>query len=100
MTTNAPTLWILAPLGFGVLLLFIRNVRAVSALGGTLAVLLALTAQFIPIETALRFGEFSIKIDSSISILGRVLLIPPAEGSLLALIYGFLDRWQLNAQRV
>lgn len=93
MTTNAPTLWILAPLGFGVLLLFIRNVRAVSALGGTLAVLLALTAQFIPIETALRFGEFSIKIDSSISILGRVLLIPPAEGSLLALIYAGSSLW-------
>ena len=83
MTTNAPTLWIFVPLGFGVLLLFIRNARAISALGGTLAVLLALIAQFVPIETALRVGEFSVKIDSSISVLGRALLISPAEGSLL-----------------
>lgn len=87
MTTNAPTLWILIPFGVGILLLFIRNARAISSLSGALAVLLALAAQFIPIETALRFGDLSIKIDSSISVLGRVLLISPAEGSLLALIY-------------
>lgn len=93
MTTNAPTLWILIPFGFGIALLLIRNARAVSMLGGTLAVLLALVAQFIPIETALRFGEFSIKIDSSVSVLGRNLLISPAEGSLLALIYAGSALW-------
>ncbi|HQV94695.1 MAG TPA: hypothetical protein PLF41_09535, partial [Anaerolineales bacterium] len=93
MTTNAPTLWILVPFGLGILLLFIRNARTVSALGGALAVLLALAAQFIPIETALRFGELSIKIDSSISVLGRILLISPAEGSLLALIYAGSSLW-------
>lgn len=93
MTTNAPTLWILIPFGVGILLLFIRNARAISSLSGALAVLLALAAQFIPIETALRFGDLSIKIDSSISVLGRVLLISPAEGSLLALIYAGSSLW-------
>ena len=53
---NAPTLWILLPIGLGILLLFIQNQRALSVLGGSLAVILALLAQFVPIEVALRVG--------------------------------------------
>ena len=90
---NAPTLWIIIPIVFGVLLLFIDNQRLLSVLGGVIAVALALIAQFIPIEVALKFGSFSLKIDSSLIVLGRVLLIQPAEGSLLALIYGTAALW-------
>lgn len=93
MTTNAPTLWIILPFALGVLLLFMRNARVVSALGGSFAMLLALFAQFFPIETAMQVGNLSVKIDSSVSILGRVLLISPAEGSLLALIYAGSALW-------
>lgn len=95
---NAPTVWIIVPLVFGVLLLFIDNQRILSVLGGLIAVVLALIAQFIPIEAAMRFGSFSLKIDSSLVVLGRVLLIQPAEGSLLALIYGTAALWFFGAE--
>jgi NADH-quinone oxidoreductase subunit N len=95
---NAPTLWIIVPIVFGVLLLFIDNQRLLSVLGGIIAVVLALIAQFVPIEVAMKFGSFSLKIDSSLIVLGRVLIIQPAEGSLLALIYGAAALWFLGAE--
>jgi formate hydrogenlyase subunit 3/multisubunit Na+/H+ antiporter MnhD subunit len=93
MTTNAAILWIVIPITLGVLLFFVRNARAVGIAGGGMSLALAFAAQFIPIEAALRIGNTSIKIDSSVSVLGRVLLIEPAEGSLLALIYAGAALW-------
>jgi formate hydrogenlyase subunit 3/multisubunit Na+/H+ antiporter MnhD subunit len=95
---NAPTLWILVPIALGILLLFINNQRVLSVLGGSFAILLALLAQFVPTEVALRVGSFSFRIDSTLTILGRSLLIPPTEGSLLALIYGAAALWFYGAE--
>ena len=95
---NAPTIWILVPIFFGLLLLFINSQRALSILGGVFATALALIAQFVPIEEALRVGAFSFKIDSSFTVLGRTLVILPAEGSLLALIYGATALWFFGAE--
>ncbi len=60
--------------------------------------MLALSAQLLPIEEAIKLGTISIKINSSLNILGRVLLIKPAEGSLLALIYGAAALWFFGAE--
>src|SRR5918994_254253 len=95
---NAPTLWIIIPIGAGILLLFIQNQRILSLLGGLLSLVLALIAQFVPIEVALRVASFSLKIDSGLTILGRSLVIPPTEGSLLALIYGAAALWFFGAE--
>ncbi|RPJ29211.1 MAG: hypothetical protein EHM33_01800 [Chloroflexi bacterium] len=95
---NAPTLWIIVPIFLGTLLLFITNQRLLSVLGGSSAVVLALMAQFVPIELALRLGPLSLKIDSSLTVLGRVLLIQPSEGPLLALIYGAAALWFFGAE--
>src|SRR5687768_415973 len=95
---NAPTLWIIFPIGLGILLLFINNQRFLSLVGGSIAVILASIAQFVPIEVALRVGSFSLKIDSGLTILGRSLVIPPTEGSLLALIYGAAALWFFGAE--
>ena len=95
---NAPTVWIIVPMVLGVLLLFIDDQRILSVLGGLIAVVLALIAQFVPIEVAMKFGSFSLKIDPSLVVLGRVLLIQPAEGSLLALIYGAAALWFFGAE--
>jgi formate hydrogenlyase subunit 3/multisubunit Na+/H+ antiporter MnhD subunit len=69
-----------------------------SLFGGTIAVILALIAQFVPIELAMKLGSYSLKIDSSLVVLGRVLIIQPAEGSLLALIYGAAALWFFGAE--
>jgi formate hydrogenlyase subunit 3/multisubunit Na+/H+ antiporter MnhD subunit len=95
---NAPTLWIILPIALGILLLLINNQRILSLLGGSLAVILAVIAQFVPIEVALKVGSLSLKIDSGLTILGRSLLIPPTEGSLLALIYGAAALWFFGAE--
>ena len=95
---NAPTIWILFPIAIAIPLLFINNQRVLSLLGGTIGVLLALAAQFVPIELAMSIGGFSLKIESSLSILGRVLTIQPAEGPLLALIYGAVALWFFGAE--
>ena len=95
---SAPAIWILFPLIMGALLLFINNQRLLSILGGGIALLLAVVAQFIPIETALNVGSLSLRIDSSITFFGRSLLIQPAEGSLLAMIYGAVALWFLGGE--
>jgi len=95
---NAPTIWIIAPAFAAILLFSIRNQRVLSILGGLLTVMLALTAQFIPIGEALKFGSYSFKIESSLDVLGRVLKILPAEGSLLAVIYGATALWFFGAE--
>lgn len=95
---NAPAIWILLPIGLGLLLLFINNQRALSLLGGSIAVILAAIAQFVPLEVALKVGSYSLKIESSLNILGRVLLIQPTEGPLLALIYAAAALWFYGAE--
>ena len=95
---NAPTIWIIVPLLIGVLLLFINNQRLLSVAGGSITVALALLAQFVPIELAINVASFSLKIESSLTVLGRVLLIQPAEGSLLAVIYGAAALWFFGAE--
>ncbi|MGE5375619.1 MAG: proton-conducting transporter membrane subunit [Bacteroidota bacterium] len=95
---NAPFIWIIFPLGIGFLLLFITNQRVLSILGGLVGLFLAATAQFIPIDTALNIASFSLKIQSSATFFGRSLLILPAEGSLLTIIYGAVALWFFGAE--
>ena len=76
---NAPTIWILVPAAIAVILLFIQNQRRLSILGGTLAVTLTLIAQFVPFETAMQIGPLALKIDSTLTILGRVLSSSPPK---------------------
>jgi formate hydrogenlyase subunit 3/multisubunit Na+/H+ antiporter MnhD subunit len=95
---NAPTLWIMVPLALGIFLLLINNQRILSILGGSLAVFLALVAQFVPIEVALKVGSYSFRIDAAFTILGRSLVIPGTEGPLLALIYGAAALWFFGAE--
>lgn len=95
---NAPTIWIIAPAAIAILLMLVSSQRVLSLIGGSTAVILALTAQFIPIEQAFRVGTLSFKIESSLDVLGRSLLIKPEEGALLALIYGSAALWFFGAE--
>lgn len=95
---NAPAIWILLPFAIGVLLLFVYNPRVLSVLGGALALVLALLAQFAPIELAITVASYSLRIESSLTVLGRVLVIQPSEGSLLAVIYAAASLWFFGAE--
>jgi len=95
---SAPAIWIIFPLVIGLLLLFITNQRALSILGGLIGLLLAAIAQFVPIATALSIGSFSLKIDSTTSFFGRLLILQPTESSLLTIIYGAVALWFFGAE--
>ncbi|MBK9926555.1 MAG: hypothetical protein IPP66_14870 [Anaerolineales bacterium] len=95
---NAPTIWIILPIAIAFVLFLISSPRILSFTGGFVAIALALMAQFAPIEQAMKIGGFSLKIDSSLNILGRVLQIKPEEGPLLALIYGAAALWFFGAE--
>jgi NADH-quinone oxidoreductase subunit N len=90
---SAPLLWIILPAAIAVAAMLIRNQRVLSIAGGSLAMLLALIALIIPIDQALQIGEFSFKIAPAIQILGRRLVLVPADGSLLAIFYGLIAMW-------
>jgi hypothetical protein len=67
-------------------------------LGGSIALILALIAQFVPIEVALKVGSYSFRIDAAYTFLGRSLVVPATEGSLLAVIYGAAALWFAGAE--
>lgn len=90
---SAPLIWIIIPAALAIPGLLINNQRILSILGGSLAVILALIALLVPIDLALQIGSVSIKIAPAIDILGRRLILVPADGSLLAIFYGLVAMW-------
>jgi len=81
---NAPTIWIIFPGVIGIVYLLLNRQRTLAIAGGSTAMFLALLALILPIDQALEFGTLSLKISPAIQILGRRLIIIPADGSLLA----------------
>ena len=90
---SAPLLWIIIPAAAAVISLLIRNQRILSIVGGSLALLLALIALVIPIDQALQIGNLSLKIAPAIQVLGRRLVLIPADGYLLVIFYGLVSMW-------
>ena len=95
---SAPLLWIIIPGALAVVFLLIRSQRILTIAGGSLALLLALIALFVPIDQALQIGGFSLKIAPAIQILGRRLILVEADGSLLAIFYGLVAMWFFGAE--
>ncbi|GAB4421080.1 MAG: hypothetical protein Kow002_09810 [Anaerolineales bacterium] len=97
---SAPLFWIALPMLVGVLALFIRNQRILTFVGGGTALLLALIALSVPIDQAMQIGQISFKISTSIDLLGRRIVLTPAHGSLLAIIYGLTAMWLFASDTV
>jgi len=95
---SAPLLWIILPAAIAAISLLITNQRILVIAGGSLAILLAFTALVIPIDQALQIGNFSLKIAPAIQILGRRLILIPADAPLLAIIYGLVAMWLFGAE--
>lgn len=95
---SAPVIWILIPFLAGGIILFFMPERFSAVAGGTVAVVLSLTALIFPIDTALLVGTVSLKISASIQILGRSFIFSVADGPLLAIIYGVAALWFFGTQ--
>jgi NADH-quinone oxidoreductase subunit N len=91
---NAPLIWIGLPFALGALLVLIPRDRLVAWLGGSISLGLAVLALLVPTDTALDvFGFLFLRIDSSLSLLGRQVSLPPATQIVLVLVYALGAFW-------
>ncbi len=94
---NAPAIWIGLPLFLTIVFIIPMRSRLTAVLGGLSALTLAGLAFLIPINTAIRIGDFSFKIEPVFVILGRQLLLGEGSQSLLVFVYGMSGLWFLGS---
>ncbi len=97
---SAPFIWIFLPLIIGGLSLLITRERLATMVGGVTAIILAGAALIVPIDEALSFGSFSLKVASSFQILGRNLTLDSSQAPLLAILFGVTALWFFGAESV
>ncbi len=104
---NGPLLWIGLPFLLGALLWLVPRERLVAGLGTAIAAILTILALLVPTDTALNvFGFFSLRIDSTLVLLGRQVSLSPATQVVLVLAYATGTFWFFgslaagNARRV
>ncbi len=95
---SAPLLWIIFPILIGIFSLILVEERITAIVGGVVAVALAVLALFLPIDQAMLIGSVSLKVSTSLSFLGRSLVLLPATAPLLALIFGMCAIWFFGAE--
>jgi len=94
---SASIIWIFIPFVLGFILWLLPYKRLVIGLGIAISVILALTAWMLPIETPLNIGNWSIKISSTMTILGRHLILTPTDQPLLIFLYLSLVFWFISS---
>src|SRR5271169_3183121 len=97
---SAPFIWIFIPMIVGGLSLFVTRERMATVIGGVTAIIFMGAALFVPIDEALGFGSFSLKVASSFQILGRSLTLDSSEAPLLAILFGVAALWFVGAESV
>jgi NADH:ubiquinone oxidoreductase subunit 2 (subunit N) len=95
---NAPLLWIIIPILMGGFALMLLNERTTAVFGGSISLILAGLAFFLPIDEALALGPVSLKIASSVSFLGRSLVLSASDAPLLVIIFGMCALWFFGAE--
>jgi NADH-quinone oxidoreductase subunit N len=95
---SAPYFWIILPIAIGVFCLILVSEHLTAMTGGIAALALALLALVLPIDQALLIGPISFKVGTSVSLLGRSLVLPPTSAPLLALIFGMCALWFFGAE--
>lgn len=95
---SAPALWIALPLAVAALTFILQNERLNAIIGGVTALFLAGIAFLVPIDSALLIGPLSIKISSTVQILGRSVALGPSDASLLTILYGIAALWFFGAE--
>ncbi len=90
---SAPIIWIFIPFVLGFILWLVPNGRLVNWLGIGISVILVLTAWMLPIEAPLNFGNWSIKVSTTMTILGRQLILTSTDQPLLIFLYLSLVFW-------
>lgn len=91
---STPIIWILIPLIIGIILFFIRRWYRITVLiGAIVALLLGLSAIVLPLNVLIKLGPVAFKINASINVLGRTLILDDQVSPLVALIYILAAFW-------
>jgi NADH-quinone oxidoreductase subunit N len=95
---NAPVLYIVLPAVLGVILaIFNQNVRRNRVISILAVILLALLGLTLPAGTAVNFGSVTLKVSSSLSVLGRQFTITDTDAPFIALMYALVGLWFLGS---
>lgn len=90
---TAPLVWIVIPLALAALLLFIPGEKLISILGTVFALSLAAFAYWLPPDAAVRIGSLSLRIDSTLTFLGRQISLGASDQVMIILVYGIASFW-------
>jgi formate hydrogenlyase subunit 3/multisubunit Na+/H+ antiporter MnhD subunit len=95
---NAPVMYIVLPAALGsILAIFNQNINRNRAISIVAAVLLALLGLTLPAGSAVELGPLSLKVSSSMAILGRQFTISNVDAPFIALLYGLVCVWFLGS---
>jgi NADH-quinone oxidoreductase subunit N len=95
---NAPVLYIVVPVALGAILsIFNQNLRRNRMISVLAAILLALLGLTLPAGTAVDLGPVTLKVSSSLSVLGRQITITEADAPYIALMYAVVGLWFLGS---
>jgi NADH-quinone oxidoreductase subunit N len=91
---NAPLIWLGLPAIFGIGLWFIRKREVLTLfLAAGLCLVMFVLALLLPIDSVFRLGPWAFQVDSTLSILGRRLVLGNSDRAMLAMMYGFSGFW-------
>jgi formate hydrogenlyase subunit 3/multisubunit Na+/H+ antiporter MnhD subunit len=96
---NAPFLWLLFPLAMvPLMVIFSSRQRLIPVVGCLITGFLALAAWQVPIGEMVKLGPLTIKLDPSLSVLGRTLTFTNNDRPVLLLIYLMAFGWFAGAR--
>ena len=84
---NAPLIWIAVPLVAAVVLWVLRSRLAATYIAGGVSLLLVLLALLLPINSLIRLGPWSLRLDDTLQLMGRYFIITDQERPVLTLMY-------------
>jgi NADH-quinone oxidoreductase subunit N len=91
---SSPLIWIVFPLGFGVILFIIRRYYRLTVLLGTcFSLLLASTAWKLPIKQVIQVGPWPFMVNDTLLVLGRQFVLDNTDRSLLITIFLLAAFW-------
>ncbi len=95
---NAPVLYIVVPVVLGVILsVFNQNISRNRVISILAVILLALLGLTLPAGTAVSFGSITLKVSSSLAVLGRQFTITAADAPFIALMYALVGLWFIGS---
>ena len=95
---NAPLVWIILPIGFGLLLFLLSNKPKLAAIASTLlALLLAIFARIPAPALEYDFGVVSFSLSENFTLLGRSLTITSQDLSFVSLVYFLTSIWLVGS---